>query len=123
MVLASLGHLVHLSLQWGHQDPMDQERHGFFARLIQMDIRDIISRAKTGSGHPKNTLEIPENHQVPRSSLLSKLDVQMPEHPPAIVDVPVPGVPWGGAGGLLSCHQVLFTVTRLLESVLEITPQ
>lgn len=25
-VLASLGHLVRPSLQWGHQDPMDQER-------------------------------------------------------------------------------------------------
>lgn len=26
MVLVSLGHLVHLSLQWGHLDPIDQER-------------------------------------------------------------------------------------------------
>lgn len=30
MVLASLGHLVRLSLQWGHQDPMDQERFAVF---------------------------------------------------------------------------------------------
>lgn len=26
MVLASLGHLVRLSLQWGHLDPTDEER-------------------------------------------------------------------------------------------------
>lgn len=62
MVLASLGHLFHLSLQWGHQDPTDQER---FANILQ-DIRDITARAKTGSGHPKNTLETPDNHQMPR---------------------------------------------------------
>lgn len=41
---------------------------GFFARLIQADMRNIIARAKTGSCHPKNTLETPDNHQMPRET-------------------------------------------------------
>lgn len=65
-VLASLGRLARLSLQWGHQDPMDQERFvDFFARLSQADIQDIIARPETGYHHPKNTVETTHNRQTP----------------------------------------------------------
>lgn len=66
-VLASLGHLARLSLQWDHQDPTDQERFVdfFFSRLSQADIQDIIARPETGYHHPKNAMETPHNCQMP----------------------------------------------------------
>lgn len=94
---------------------------GFFARLIQADIRNIIARAKAGSGHPKNTLETPDNHQMPREMQTSlKLDVQMPEHPPVIVDVPVPRA---AMGDCFPASKFCSRLCSLLESMLEITPR
>lgn len=118
MVLASLDNPARLSLQWSHQDPTDQERYvDFFARLSQADIRDITARAETGSGHPKN---MPKTPGKCRTSLVLKLDAQMIEHCPVIVEVPVPTV------GMRYCFPASMFCSQLrslLESMLEVTLQ
>lgn len=66
MVLASLGHLVLLSLQWGHQDPMNQERFAAFCKTFFAGITDTIARNELCPVSSKNTMENPESFQVHR---------------------------------------------------------
>lgn len=112
VVLASLGHLVLLSLQWGHQDPMNQERFAAFCKtslqVLQISLPEM-SRAlcapriqcktqtafrTTGKG--KALLVLKPDHNVPETSSCHRGCA----------------IPQSGNEGLLSCLQFLLVVMQ-----------
>lgn len=83
MVLVSLGHLVRLSLQWGHLDPIDQERFVEFCTTkislqeprLALVIPRVLWKPWTSTRYPGKC----------RISLILKVEGQMAEHPPITV--------------------------------------
>lgn len=112
MVLASLGHLVLLSLQWGHQDPMNQERFAAFCKTFLQVLQTSLPETSCALCVPRiqwKTQTAIRYTGKDRALLVLKPDSNVPETPSCHCGC---AIPQNGNGGLLSCLQVLLVVRQ-----------